>query len=185
MRSSSPAWPTPRVVVARRGLQRVPAAGNCGHTSVDWVRRFPNLLLSPALILQGLRAWPRAAHSATASRSRNWTDLLNRVRQPFNLQLAGAVRRGRRAGQTRRSSSAASRSTARPRNGQSTACLRHELADLVAHLCPSPSWCSSSVGSPGDAQRVYIAGVLQAADRGAAPGWGSELCPLGPAGGCG
>jgi histidinol-phosphate aminotransferase len=61
------------------------------HPSVDWVRRFPNLLVSrsfsKAYGLAGLRVGYGVAQPAL-------TDLLNRVRQPFNcnsLAQAAAV----------------------------------------------------------------------------------------------
>ena len=81
----------PQVVVVLDEAYNEYLAPELRHPSIDWVRRFPNLLLSrsfsKAYGLAGLRVGYGVAQPEL-------TDLLNRVRQPFNcnsLAQAAAV----------------------------------------------------------------------------------------------
>ena len=83
---------------ARRGVQRVPRRRTCAPTRVKWLKRHPNLVVtrtfSKAYGLAGLRVGYALAHPSVA-------DVMNRVRQPFNVNsiaLAAAARRARRHG---------------------------------------------------------------------------------------
>lgn len=67
------------------------------YDSIDWVRRYPNLLVSrtfsKAYGLAGLRVGFAIAQPEL-------TDLLNRLRQPFNVNSIAQGRRGRGAGRS-------------------------------------------------------------------------------------
>ena len=72
----------------RRGLRRVPARGTASRPRAGWIASFPNLVvsrtLSKAYGLAGLRVGFGLAHPEVA-------ELMNRVRQPFNVNHLAMV----------------------------------------------------------------------------------------------
>ena len=133
---------------AGRGLQRVPAAGRARSTRSPGSSAIPNLS-SPAPSPRST-AWPACA-SASPWRSAEVADLMNRVRQPFNvnnLALAaadgGAGRPRVRRPQLRRSTAAAwSRSSP---GLQASGPGAHSVLRQLRHL-PRRRWRARSIDS--------------------------------------